>query len=221
MRLALSFICLAVPATAQDAIFGVPEGCDAYLTVQLKSCEVEHHYECAADPAGFKRDVRLGLSGILGGSTIDDEAQWIQSYSVQGNTARRLEANPIDRHSLTDLFATGVDTFDLRTLSSQSPAVRFVGEDRLTGDDVVIDGVPLEGVAFEISALDANGNELFARSGREYVSREWRMFFSGVQEVTSPDQTVGLDTSPVEFIFPGEPGFLSSRPKHGCGDAIS
>jgi len=43
----------------------------------------------------------------------------------------------------------------------------------------------------------------------------------GTGSVTTPDGTFEQSNRPVKFIFPGEPGFLSSQPKHGCGVAVS
>ena len=223
MRAALALICLAAPAAAQQspAQFSLPAGCEAYLTVHMESCQVEHHYRCEGDPAGYKRDVRLDQSGITGRSLIDDEAQWIESIDGGNNARNWLEDSPNDPHSLTDLFGNGADPFDFRTHSNMRQTLRFVGQDALTGREVSIDGVTLDEVTFQISVQTEDGVELFSRSGREYVSREWRMFFSGLNQTVTPNGTFKENNRPVEFIFPGESGFLSARPKHGCGAAIS
>ena len=47
------------------------------------------------------------------------------------------------------------------------------------------------------------------------------MCLAGTGTVTTPRDTFERDGSPVEFIFPGEPGFLSANPKHGCGVVMS
>ena len=47
------------------------------------------------------------------------------------------------------------------------------------------------------------------------------MFLSGTGTVTTSEGSFDRADRPVEFIFPGEPGFLSPNPKHGCGVAIS
>ncbi|MEM8538204.1 MAG: hypothetical protein AAGF56_10110, partial [Pseudomonadota bacterium] len=192
-----------------------------YLTVQRESCEVEHHFTCAADPAGHKRDVVIDRSGVTFASQIDDEAQWIASVDgvTGGNSA--LQPNPDDAHSLTDLLTTGVDTFDFRTFSTVEGPRRFVGTDRLTGNTVTIDGVTLDEVAVEMQMFNATGAVGLSLTSREFVSRDWRMFFSGVTTYDLPDGDVTVSRRPIEFIFPGEPGFLSSQPKHGCGVAIS
>ena len=44
-----------------------------------------------------------------------------------------------------------------------------------------------------------------------------RMFLAGTSEVTNENGSFELEGNPVEFIFEGEPGFLSASPKYGCG----
>src|SRR6056297_2746339 len=100
---AMAVICLlAGPAAAQDASsqFRLPDGCTAYLTVHLESCKVEHHFRCAGDPAGHKRDVRLTQSGQEGASLIDNEAQWISSIDGADGSESWLEDDPADPHSI-------------------------------------------------------------------------------------------------------------------------
>ena len=72
-----------------------------------------------------------------------------------------------------------------------------------------------------ITAYDAGGSVLWAAEGREFISPDWRVFLSGVSNVTTPLEEYTLDGTPVEFIFPGEPGFLSATPKYGCGAMLS
>ena len=48
------------------------------------------------------------------------------------------------------------------------------------------------------------------------------MFLGGSSTVTTTEGTVEEpDGSPVEFIFPGERGFMSENPKYGCGVTLS
>jgi hypothetical protein len=115
----------------------------------------------------------------------------------------------------------GVDDYDFRTLSDEVGETRYVGQDRLTGRQVTIDGVVLDETAYRITALDPEGNEIWSSEGNEFISRDWRMFLSGTSKVTNSRGTFNSSDRPVEFIFPDEPGFLSTRPKHGCGVAVS
>lgn len=220
MKQALALICLAVPATAQET-FSLPVGCDAYLTVQSASCQVEHYFACTDDPADFQRRVSLDEGGMTYAGVIDGEAQWINSFYARSGHSERLAPNPADPASLSELIATGVDTYDFETRSDQIGTTRYVGQDSLTGRQITIDDVTLDETAYEITGYNAAGDVLWESRGNEFISRNWRMFLSGTSRITTPNGTFDTDDRPVEFIYPGEPGFLSAQPKHGCGVAIS
>ncbi|OYW58664.1 MAG: hypothetical protein B7Z31_07235, partial [Rhodobacterales bacterium 12-65-15] len=49
---------------------------------------------------------------------------------------------------------------------------------------------------------------------------DWRLFFAGPSETEIDGEWLAVDGSPVEFIFPGEPGFLASQPIFDC-DALT
>lgn len=223
MRTAVALVLLAGPAFAQSGptTFSLPAGCTAFVTVQNKSCEVEHHFTCTGDAEGMQRRVSLDEQGMTYAGQIDAEAQWIASFHALAGITEMLEPDPVDRASLTELLATNLDTYDFRTLSVEVGETRYVGQDSLTGRQVAIDGVTLEETAYQITAYDGSGTEIWSAQGNEFVSRDWRMFLSGTSTITTPDDTFPMDGTPVEFIFPGEPGFLSTRPKYDCGLAIS
>ncbi len=223
MRAVFALICIAAPLAAQDkpATFSLPAGCDAFLTVQSESCEVDHHFTCAGDPDGIQRRVSLDEQGMTYVGETDRETQWISSFHVLSGHRERLEDNPAERASLSDLIEKGVDDYDFRTLSDEIGTTRYVGQDTLTGRQVTIDGVTLDETTYDITAYDPAGNEIWSAEGREFISRNWRVFFSGTGVVTTSEGERERSNRPVEFIYPGEPGFLSSNPKHGCGIAIS
>ena len=223
MKLALALIALAAPAAAQDtpATFSLPAGCEAFVTVQSESCQVDHHFICQGDPAGHKRRVSLDEQGMTYTGVTDDETQWISSFHVLSGHTEVLENEPAAPASLSELIATGADDFDFRTLSDEIGTTRYVGRDTLTGRQITIDDVTLDETTYDITAFDGAGNEIWSAQGREFISRDWRMFLAGTGTVTTSDGTFDRSNRPVEFIFPGEPGFLSASPKHGCGVAIS
>ena len=223
MRYVCALICLAAPAAAQDspAQFSLPAGCDAFVTVQLTSCVVEHHFICAADPEGYQRRVSLDEQGLTYAGQIDSETQWIESFHALSGHSERLAPDPAEPASLSDLIESGVDDYDFRTLSDEIGPTRYVGQDTLTGRQVTIDGVTLDETTYDVTALSPAGDVLWQSQGREFISRDWRMFISGTGTTTIGDESFDRDNTPVEFIFPGEAGFLSSQPKHGCGLAVS
>ena len=213
--------CLALPAAAQTDTFSLPAGCEAFVTVQGKDCSVDHHFTCQGDPAGHKQRVSLDERGITYLGTTDDQTQWISSFHPLSGHSERLEDKPADPASFSELLRDGRDSYDFRTLSEEVGTTRYVGEDRLTGRVVTIDDVTLQETEFEITAYDADGTEMWHTEGNEYVSSDWRMFLAGTGVTTTPDETFERDGSPMEFIYPGEPGFLSANPKYGCGAVLS
>ena len=220
MKHVIALICLAAPASAQE-VFVLPTGCDAYLTVQSASCEVEHHFTCEGDPDGQQRRVSIAEQGLTYAGVIDTEAQWISSFHVLSGHSERLAPDPADPASLSELIATGEDTYDFMTRSDEIGMTHYVGRDTLTGRQITIDDVTLDETAYQITAYDPAGDVLWESEGNEFISRNWRMFLSGTSRITTPGGSFDSDGRPVEFIFPGEPGFLSAQPKHGCGVAIS
>lgn len=218
---ALPLLLLAMPAVAQEELFSLPAGCNAWLTIQGADCTVDHHFTCEGDPDGHKQRVSLDERGMTYLGTTDFETQWINSFHPLAGHTEVLEQSPADPANLTELIATGMDSYDFKTLSPEVGTTRYVGFDRLTGNRVTIDDVSIAETEFSIKAYDAAGNEVWSSEGREFISERWRMFLSGNSTVTSSSGTFERDGRPVEFIFPGEPGFLSANPKHGCSVVMS
>jgi hypothetical protein len=214
-------VLLPAPLVAQSRTFALPQGCTAYLTIQSRSCQVSHHFTCAGDPEGWQRRVDMDEDGVTYFGAIDAETQWVESTHVLAGHSERLEDKPADPASFSSLTATGVDSYDFQTISPEIGVQRFVGQDRLTGETEVIDGVTLDVTNYAISAFDANGVEMWRSEGREYISRDFRMFLSGQSTITTAAESWDSNGTPMEFIFPGEPGFLSVSPKHDCGAVIS
>lgn len=218
---ALPFLLLAMPAAAQEEVFSLPAGCEAWLTVHGADCSVDHHFSCVGDPEGHKQRVSLDEGGMTFLGTTDFQTQWISSFHPLSGHTEVLEQSPVDPANLTELIETGMDSYDFKTLSPELGTTRYVGFDRLTGNRMTIDDVSIAETEFSITAYDAAGNEIWSSEGREFISERWRMFLSGNSTVTSSSGSFERDGRPVEFIFPGEPGFLSANPKHGCGVVMS
>ena len=215
-----TLVLTAGPALAADT-FALPQGCEAFVTIQSRSCSVEHHFTCAGDPEGVKRRVSLNEDGLTYVGSTDRNAQWLASFYPFTGHSEELEASPADPASLTDLLANGVDTYDFRTQSAEIGTTRYVGQDRLTGQVVTIDDVALQQTEYNITAFGPDGNELWSSQGNEFVNADWRTFIGGTGTVTVPDGPFDKDDRPVQFIYPGEAGFLSANPKFDCGAVLS
>lgn len=219
MRTLLLLVCLTAPAApALAGTWGVPEGCEAFMTVQSKACRVSHYYKCSTDAPGDQWRVDMDQEGPFFYSRIDHEAQWIESYDP---VKQVLDPAPADPASFSELLSSGIDTWDFTVSKADGSGNRAAGYDRLTGQNVVIDGITLSQTEVEFTEYDLAGNVTRRSRGNEYLHPEWRMFFAGPGETDLGDgQWRPIDGSPVEFIFPGEEGYLASQPKYDC-DALT
>lgn len=218
MRAVLVCFALAMPMPALAGSFQAPEGCETFLTVQARQCRVSNHYRCSADPAGDQWRADFDQQGPFFLSRIDREAQWIESFDLGEVIERQtLAPNPADPASFSELLATQIDTFAFDLDHEGRASTRVSGFDRLTGRSVAIDGITLAETQFEFTETDLEGNLLRQSRGNEYIHPDWRLFFAGPSEWNGGDGTfLPIDGSPVQFIFPGEPGFAATEPLFDC-----
>ena len=208
---------LPVPVAAQTA-FTAPAGCEVFVTIQTNSCTVSHLFRCEDDPEGYLRRANFGEEGLDYAGLIDGETQWLESFYPQGDAFETLVPDPADPMSLTDLMETGISTFDFEIENQEGERYRFVGFDQITGDPVEIDGVTLTPTEYNIRMVDQSGETIWTARGDEFIHEEWRSFLSGTGvSARTGEEEVAEDYSPIEFIFPGEDGFLSAQPKYQCG----
>ena len=200
--------------------FAPPAGCEVYVTVQHRGCQVSNHYRCAGDAPGDQWATYFDSEGPYYLSKIDAETRWLESFDLVTGEGDRLGDQP-DAASFSTLLSTGRDEYDFSTVETSGTAIGevrvFRGFDALTGGRVVIDDIPLERTSFEIIAHDAAGQELWRRTGNQLISRDWRIFFADREEFVNSfgDRDSSLET-PVRFDFPGDAGFLSDKPEFDC-----
>ncbi len=212
-------LCLTLfPSPALAGTRTPPEGCEAYVTVQSRSCIVSHHYRCEGDPVGDQWRVDIGQVGEFFYSRIDSEGQWLESF---GQTRQVLDAGSTDPASITNLLATGLDEAEFSVSRDDGTGSRFSGFDRLTGKEVEIDGVMLLQTEIDYTEYDRAGTVVGRSRGNEFIQPDWRAYLGGAGERDLGDgKWLPLDGSPVEFAFPGEDGFLATQPKYDC-DALT
>jgi len=216
--LSLLLATAALPVSAQTAdTWDVPENCAAYLTIQTEDCGVDHVFTCEGDPEGSQWRASIGENGLSYIGQIDSETQWIESIHFFSQRIERLSEEVADRASISELIETGIDTYDFTTESEEAGVTRYVGFDSLTGNQITIDGVTLDETEYQITAYDEAGEVIWSSQGNEFISQRFRMFLAGNSEVTNQNGSFEIEGEPVEFIFEGEPGFLSANPKYGCG----
>jgi hypothetical protein len=212
-------VCLSlaalIPTPSLAGTWTAPEGCEVFMTVQSKACRVSHYYRCSADAPGDQWRVDMDQEGKFFFSRIDTEGQWVESFDPLRQV---LDPSPADPASFSELLASGVDTWDFSLSKEDGTGSRASGYDRLTGKQVLIDGITLSLTELDFTEYDLAGNVLRRGRGNEYVHPGWRLFFAGPGEADLGDgQWRPIDGSPVEFIFPGEEGFLATQPKYDCG----
>lgn len=211
---------LTAPAVAGN--FTPPEGCTTFLTVQAKGCRVSNHFTCEGDAQGDQWRTDFDQEGPFFSSRIDFEAQWVESFEIDPPVRQVLDPDPSDPASFSDLLSTGRDNYIFGLSDDTGERTRVRGSDTLTGKQVVIDGITLQETAFNFTETDLDGNVLRRSRGNEYIHPEWRLFFSGPSEWDGGDGNyVPIDGSPVQFIFPGEPGFASTQPIFDCDAVMS
>ena len=216
---ALVFL-LAAPLDAAAGSFTPPAGCTGWLTVQARACRVSNYYKCTQDAPGDQWRADFDQEGLFFASRIDSEAQWVESIDMSPMVRQTLDPNPEDPASFSELL-TGLDTFAFNLSRDNGEQSRVRGFDRLTGRSIMIDGVTLLETQFEYNETDASGTFLRRSRGNEYVHPDWRLFFAGPSEWDGGDGYVPLDGSPLQFIFPGEPGFFSTEPLYECDAVLS
>jgi hypothetical protein len=217
--LVLGFFAIACTAGAAD--FRPPPGCETYMTIQSRGCEVSNYYRCEADQPGHQWRVDFGINGKSYQSKTDSEARWLESFSYSEQLAEQIDSEP-DPASLTGLLATSRDTYDFYLTNSARQRLHVVGYDKLTGEEVVIDGVTLKRTEFSLEQTDDFGNLVRRIKGSEYVYPDERTFIGGTSTFElSTGETFPVDGTPKDFIFPGQPGFGSTVPLYECSDMMS
>ena len=207
----LAAVFVAAPAIAQQS-FGLPEGCTGSLTVQSKSCVMINVWQCDNDDPGDQWIALISQGGLFSVQHVDREFQWVEAFKQSG--PERLVMPADDPASLDELFANQIDTWDF-TLETDDGLERHVGFDMLTGETAEIDGEVLLKTEFQGRTLNEDGVEVEASAGAQYVSETHRLFFFGTAwSEETPDRVI--DMSPVEFIYPGEPGFFHKTPLYDC-----
>lgn len=217
LRGALALL-LAAPQAAMAVDFRPPQGCTLEMTVQNRSCTVSQHYRCQGGNPGDQWRMTYDANGPTYTGLTDSETRWMESLDNETGLVDVLdEGASVDHASLTELLETGRDNFDFIVDSNTGERLHHVGRDELTGETVVIDGVELLVTRFELTTSDMNGVVLIRRSGQQFVSREQRRFYGGVEQSSDwTGETRETNDSPVTFSFPGEAGFGRTTPDYDC-----
>ena len=207
-------------AVAQGG-FNLPDGCTGVLTIQNRGCLLTNVWTCEGEPEGLQWVALFDERGPFQVKQVDPEFQWLTTYYTAQPRIDRMAVPAPDPASLEELFATGFDSYDFTVVpeGGMLGPMRYVGFDRLTGE-TVIDGEPLMTTEYGFERLGPDGSLISRRAGRQFVSDRHRIFILGESwNADAPDEI--QDHSPVDFIYPGEPGFMPAQPIHDCGVMMS
>lgn len=211
---ALALCALATPAAA----FQPPAGCEGRLTVQYRGCLASNVWTCPQDAKGEQWVGLFTQAGLAQARKVDPDFQWLETFQFLRGEREVMQVPAPDPESLSELFESGEDLYDFTVeIQPGGRQVRYQGFDRLTGETVEIDGVSLLRTEFAYQTLTPEGEVLYSSAGRQFVSKDYRLFFLG--ESWPPGEDTIDDNSPVSFAFPGDPGFMASRPTYDC-DAL-
>lgn len=215
---ALLTVAFAAPASAAD--FGLPDGCDAFMTVQSKGCTVSLLWQCDVSPKGDFFEASFGPDGLETLTSYSAAYQWLDSVYTWDSSREEFLPPAKDPIELPMLLETGVDTYDFsmrRAEPDGSYNIRVVGADRLTGETRMIDGFTMDIVGTSLQITAEDGTIEYESSGYQYFSRELGHFFLGKESVIWDDGSlVDYDSAPVDIILPGEPGFADTVPLYEC-----
>lgn len=223
MALIVPALWAGLAACASADLFEPHPGCDSFLTVQMRGCEVSIYWRCA----GMEGKVWQGAYGADGAYAVniyDREFQWLEGFYIFDRTVERLSDPGKDPISMSTLLESGEDTFGFTleaVTDGESEMLHVEGRDRLTGDAVEIDGVSLLEADTALTIRSQDGAVEYQSTGRQYVSPDMRLFFLGKEWVTESGEVFEHDNTPVDFIFPGEPGFNGTTPLYECESVLS
>lgn len=202
---------------ARAGTFMPPQGCELKMTVQLRGCVAAQEFVCSGDAPGDQWVTYFDQEGPRHSSRIDAETRWMESINLRDGIVDMLEPEAKDHASFSTLLRTGHDDFDFWTRSNTGERLRNVGEDRLTGETTVIDGVPLQLTEFQLKVFSESGELLIDSKGQQFVNADHGRFYGGVEERSDwTGEHQKTDDSPVTFAMPGEAGFGSTDPVFDC-----
>ena len=215
-----AWACVFAVAATPAAAFEAPGGCEPKLTIQSRNCLMTNIWTCDGDAPGEQWMALFDENGPRRVRKVDADFQWLETFRFDPIRTQKMDVPADDPGDLTELFTTMNDTYDFIVRDEQGVGLRYVGYDKLTGEETVIDGEVLKNTEYAFDVLDENGRVLDQREGRQFVSERHRIFTFGLSwDRDTPDAI--RDSSPVEFVYPGEPGFFPNRPIYECGALMS
>lgn len=213
--LACLFIFWASTAgSAEDqAVF--PETCAPRLTVQAVDCTVTHYATCETDGGGGVMQVRFNGAGVRETQILDADNHPLRIFSGAVDLAFD-QTTPADRMSSSVLLSEGADGYAFTMSSARGPIRRmtFFGNDELIAEPFSANGFSFQKLRGRyVRTLHLNGGTVtIAVEAEQYVAETFGFFVPIKETQTQMSRKVMSDQTPVDFLKPGDAGFLSARP---------
>lgn len=223
MQYYLAFGVMLAAGSGAASTYTPPPGCTPEMTVQMLGCTVSNHYTCATDRPGDRWRADFGQNGMFFQSRINAEAEWVESFDFNPDGRKVLEQSQRDPASFSELLSMGKDHYDFSTMADDGERQNVTGSDRLTGLSTVIDGVTLQETQYDAQAVHDDGSPAWHTRGHEFIDPVRRIFLSGRGEWRGAEggDFLPFDSSPLNFAFPGDVGFMSTTPLFGCDEVLS
>ncbi len=208
-------------ATAQEnplmlPAFTMPRGCELIVIMQAPGCFASVIYSCEGDAQGTRRIADMVAEGMTYHSSVDAVYTWIDGFDPATGEYFETEMPVADTIDVDALVANGVNSFAITQVNrANGERQHFRGYDWLTGNETTIDGVRLLEAEFRMAATFDDGSPYFSAEGTEWVEPDLGLFFTG-DVWYDGDASEVYENTPIEFVFPGEPGDTAYQPRYGC-----
>lgn len=212
-----ALLALLIAPAVHAQVFKIPSECVHTMTVQERACTLRHIYDCNDFERGSQLVQRYSKEGKGNATLIDRNGNWLTTQFKGSSTSILDRKKSKKLMSLNALFTFGQARVDVVMNYFGRPRVHAKGVDKLTGRKTTIDGVVLHETYVDVSFTDLNNGRVYHQTrGNEYVSKKYRMFFGKNVKTTAYGVAKVIKNPPVDFIFSGEAGFTSTKPKYNC-----
>ncbi|MCP5038449.1 MAG: hypothetical protein GY945_12725 [Rhodobacteraceae bacterium] len=219
---AISLLPFLPTAGQAEAGFTLPEGCSAVLSTQTGFCGANLHWTCQDDPRGHVRKAYFDVDGLASILTFNAQSAIIDAQYMWDNSREVLIGEPLDTFSVDALQTNLTESYAWqlsRTDESGTRSLSMTGTDTLTGDALRVGDHVLPEVATSFEYLEEDGSLNYRGEGTYYLMSDPILVISGSGQAMDPDGRFEYDETPVELIFPGQPGFGDTTPRNNCDDA--